>query len=135
MTIGHVRPFIMFIQFAPAFYFGTIPCGIIPYVATIPCIALFSYLEIVFASLHLVFFRQPCLTHVKFDFGFFYCYEFNTSFSSHPPFGFSLEKIFLPSNYEKVVWCNKFLMIPFCNYFYWEIKMTFASYETLDFES
>jgi hypothetical protein len=44
------------------------------------------------SSPHLVIFKHPYLTHSKSDFRNLKCYEFKTSFSSHLPFGFSLEE-------------------------------------------
>jgi hypothetical protein len=44
------------------------------------------------SSLHLLIFKHPYLTHMKSDFRNFWWYEFNTSFSSHPPFRFPLEE-------------------------------------------
>jgi hypothetical protein len=41
----------------------------------------------------------------------------------------------LLSNSEKIIWSNKFSMYLFVEIIYFEIKMTFASYETLGFES
>ena len=37
-------------QIAPEFELGAVPCGIISYVATIPCATLFSYTKIVFTT-------------------------------------------------------------------------------------
>jgi hypothetical protein len=56
----------------------------------IPCAALFSNLML--SLLHLVIFGHPYLTHTKSDFRNSYCYEINTSFSSHLPFRFPLEE-------------------------------------------
>jgi hypothetical protein len=66
------------------------------------------------SSLHLVIFRYPYLIHTKSDFRIFLCYEFNTSFSSHLPISFSLEKKILSSNFEKILWSNNFLKVPPC---------------------
>jgi hypothetical protein len=48
---------------------------------------------------------------------------------------FHLKKNFLPSNFEKILWNNKFLKVPLVELFSMKIKMAFASYETLGFES
>jgi hypothetical protein len=49
---------------------------------------------------------------------------------------FHLKKKILPSNFEKILWYNKFLKVPLCRHvFFMKIKMAFASYETLGFES
>jgi hypothetical protein len=42
--------FLLNTQFAPAYLFGVVPCGIISYVATISCVALFSYLDTIFTT-------------------------------------------------------------------------------------
>jgi hypothetical protein len=46
-----------------------------------------------------------------------------------------LKKIFLPSNFEKILWSNKFLKVtPRRDLFIFKIKMTFASCEIVGFE-
>jgi hypothetical protein len=48
---------------------------------------------------------------------------------------FYLKNIFLPSNFEKILWSNKFLKVtPRRDLFIFKIKMTFASCEIVGFE-
>jgi hypothetical protein len=48
---------------------------------------------------------------------------------------FLLKEKFLPSNFEKILWNNKLIMVPLVDFKKNKIKMTFASYENLGFES
>jgi hypothetical protein len=62
--------------------------------------------------------KHPYLTHMNSNFRKKLYYEFSTSFSSHPLFRFPLEAKILPSNFEKILWNNKFLkVLPCRNYF------------------
>ena len=59
------------------------------------------FLALKLSSLYLMIFKHPYLTHMKSNFGIFYCYEFNMSFYLHLSFGFSTwRKKFLPSIWE-----------------------------------
>jgi hypothetical protein len=70
------------------------------------------------SSVHLVIFKHPYLTHMKSDFSamnsilhFLHIYRLD----------FHLKNKILPSNFEKILWCNKFLKVPPCrNYFLWK---------------
>jgi hypothetical protein len=46
-----------------------------------------------------------------------------------------LKEFFLPLNFEKILWSNKFLKEPLHGVVYLENKEDLVSYETLDFES
>jgi hypothetical protein len=88
---------------------------------------------LILSSLHLVIFRHPYLTRIL--------EIFNTMNSALHllhiyRFDFHLKKKNLHSNCEKILQSNKFLkVLPSRNDFFMKIKMIFASYETLDFES
>ena len=85
-------------------------------------------------SLHLVSFRHPYIALMKSDFGIFPVLWIH--FLHIYSLVFYLKKISLPSKFEKILWNNKFLKIFTCRVmFLFKTKMTFASCETLNFES
>jgi hypothetical protein len=79
----------------------------VPLSHMLPCFPI-----IILSLLNLMIFRHLYFTHVKSDFRIFKCHEFNTLFSSHLLFGFHLKKKILPSNFEKIIWSNKFPKVP-----------------------
>ena len=77
------------------------------------------YFPILIKSLlHLMTFRHLDFTHTKYDFRNLKFYGFNTSFSLHPPFRFPFEKKILPSNFEKILWSNKFFKVYACRKYF-----------------
>jgi hypothetical protein len=69
-------------------------------------------------------FRHPYITHVKFDFGIFNAITLARHFLHIYCSDFSYSK--------KILWSNKFSKY---DIIFLKIKLTFASYETLDFKS
>jgi hypothetical protein len=84
----------------------------LPLFHVLPC---FPTLKL--SSLHPLIFGHPYFTYMKFD---FQCYEFSMSFPSHLLFGFPLEENFLPSNFEEILWSNKFLKGPHVEFYFFE---------------
>jgi hypothetical protein len=75
------------------------------------------------AKSSVMIFKHPYLTHTKSSFRNFWYYEFNTSFLHIYRLDFHLKKKTLPSNFEKILWSNKFLKVPPCrNYFLWKSR-------------
>jgi hypothetical protein len=64
------------------------------------------------SSLHLVIFKHPYLTHTKSDFRNFSAMNSALHFLHIYHLDFHLKKKILPSNFEKILWSNKFLTYP-----------------------
>jgi hypothetical protein len=69
------------------------------------------------SSLHLVIFRHPYFTHIIIwsPIPEFFNAMNSTRYFLHVYYlDFYFKKIFLPSNFEKILWSNKFLKVPPC---------------------
>jgi hypothetical protein len=79
----------------------------------LPCFPILMH-----SSLHLVIFKHPYLTHMKSDFRNFSAMNLALHILHIYHLDFHLKKNILPSNFEKILWRNKFLKVPPCrNYF------------------
>jgi hypothetical protein len=115
------------IQSALVFKFRALPCGIISSVAYFPTPKL--------SSLHLVIFRP----HISFIWNLILKILWVVKLAHHSFYiyhlVFYLKENFLPSNSKKMLWSNKFPKVSLVESFFLKIKITFASYKTLVFES
>ena len=105
---------------------------VLPLSHVLPC---FPTLKL--SSLHLVIFRHPYLTHLKYDSKKNYAMNSTLHFSHIYYLDFYLKKNFLPSNFEKILWSTKFLKVPPCKtfFFFFENQDDFCFFWDLGFRT
>jgi hypothetical protein len=84
--------------------------------------------------------RHPYFTHAKSKFRNFKCYESSTSFSSHLPFRFPLEKKFCPQTLRRFYWVisfSRYLLVEIIFYenqdgicFLWDLGLWILTIQT-----
>jgi hypothetical protein len=76
---------------------------------------------LILSSLLLVIFRHPYFTHMKSDLKKISATNLALHFLHFYLLNFHMKKNILPSNFEKILWSNKFLKVPPCrNDFLWK---------------